>query len=131
MEEPPLQGFLCPITCEVMDHPAITADGHTYERAAIQEWLLSNNKSPLTNAPLSDTRLVPNIALRHAIEEWRAQQPMAIDPDRLRLSDELLGEGSFGRVLAGRHGHVYANGEGLHPRLPFLFGQYGAQSWAS
>ena len=26
---------------------------------------------------------------------------MAIDPDRLTVSDELLGEGSFGRVLAG------------------------------
>jgi hypothetical protein len=28
-------------------------------------------------------------------------QPMAIDPERLSLTEELIGEGSFGQVFAG------------------------------
>jgi hypothetical protein len=95
--------FLCPITLDVMDHPVVAADGNSYEHAAITGWLVSHTTSPLTNAPLPNTALVPNVALRNAIEEWRAVQPMAIDPERLSLTnpEELLGEGSFGRVVAG------------------------------
>jgi len=95
--------FLCPITCDVMDRPVVAADGHSYEHESISRWLESKTTSPLTNALLDNTTLIPNVALRHAIEEWRATQPMAIDPDRLSIVDpeELLGEGSFGRVVAG------------------------------
>jgi hypothetical protein len=93
--------FLCPITCDMMDRPVVAADGHSYELEAIKQWLESHTTSPLTNAALHTTVLIPNVALRSAIEEWRAVQPMAIDPERLSLSDELIGEGSFGRVVAG------------------------------
>ena len=39
-----------------------------------------------------------------AIDLWRVRQPLAIDPDRLTLTEpeDLLGEGSFGKVVAGR-----------------------------
>jgi hypothetical protein len=95
--------FLCPITCDVMDRPVVAADGHSYELEAITRWLESHTTSPLTNAQLHNTVLVPNVALRNAIEEWRAVQPMAIDPERLSFAvpEELIGEGSFGRVVAG------------------------------
>jgi hypothetical protein len=93
--------FLCPITHDVMDHPVVAADGHSYEREAITRWLVSKTTSPLTRAQLPNAALVPNVALRNAIEEWRAMQPMPIDPERLSLTEELLGEGSFGRVVAG------------------------------
>jgi hypothetical protein len=93
--------FLCPITCDVMDRPVVATDGHSYELEAITRWLESHMASPLTNAPLHNTMLIPNVALRSAIDEWRAVQPMAIDPERLSLSEELIGEGSFGRVVAG------------------------------
>jgi hypothetical protein len=93
--------FLCPIACDVMDRPVVASDGHSYELEAITRWLQSHTTSPLTNAPLHTTVLIPNVALRSAIEEWRAVQPLAIDPERLSLSEELIGEGSFGRVVAG------------------------------
>ena len=93
--------FVCPITCDVMERPVVAADGHSYELEAITRWLESRNTSPLSNARLHNTALVPNVALRNAIEEWRAVLPMAIDPERLSLTEELLGEGSFGRVVAG------------------------------
>ncbi len=99
---PPSHSFLCPITCDVMDRPVVAADGHSYELEAITRWL-EHTTSPLTNAALHTTVLIPNVALRSAIGDWRAAQPMAIDPDKLSLSEpeELIGEGSLGRVVAG------------------------------
>ncbi|KAK7867866.1 hypothetical protein R5R35_008616 [Gryllus longicercus] len=69
-EEPPPE-FLCPITHEVMRDPVICSDGFTYERAALSEWLLGRRfSSPMTNVPLSSSRLLPNVALRRRILEW-------------------------------------------------------------
>ncbi|RYH05271.1 hypothetical protein EON65_45175 [archaeon] len=62
--------FICPITYEVMTDPVICADGHTYERAAITYWLQECNRSPKTNAVLSNRQLIPNLALRSAIEGY-------------------------------------------------------------
>ena len=47
--------------------------------------------------------LVPNYALRKAIQEWQAEQPLAIEPGRVRVSEpeEVIGRGSFGKVVAG------------------------------
>ena len=103
------EAFVDPITQDIFTDPVVTADGHTYSRAAIERWLAAHNTSPATGAVLPslpgtrnpDKRLAPNIALRKAIEEWRARRPMALDPSRLTLTTERLGEGSFGVVVAG------------------------------
>ena len=53
-------------------------DGHTYERAAIERWFGSQVgrsggfTSPKTGALLPNRTLLPNFALREAIEGWRA-----------------------------------------------------------
>ena len=53
-----------------MCDPVSTADGHTYERAAIERWLSKGKRtSPLTGAVLESTALIPNHALRKLIEE--------------------------------------------------------------
>ena len=62
--------FKCPITHNIMNDPVICSDGQTYERSAIQTWLASNNTSPYTGAKLDNKVLIPNIALRQAIEEY-------------------------------------------------------------
>jgi tRNA A-37 threonylcarbamoyl transferase component Bud32 len=100
--EPPLPAFICPITQEIMEQPMVTADGHSYSGPSIAAWLEAGSRtSPLTNATLAHTDLLPNISLRHAIEQWRTRQPMAIDPGRVTLSDEVIGAGTNGRVVAG------------------------------
>jgi serine/threonine protein kinase len=93
--------FTCPITHEAFDDPVVAIDGHTYSRAAIQNWFSSRQTSPLTNERLESTQLLPNHTLRNAIEEWRGKQPLPIDPQRIHLTEEVLGQGSFGRVVAG------------------------------
>jgi hypothetical protein len=96
-----IQAFVCPITQEQMVDPVVALDGHSYSRAAIQDWFRAGRlSSPCTNERLASDQLVPNHSLRKAMEQRRDEQPMAIDPARLAVSEELLGEGSYGRVVA-------------------------------
>ena len=60
--------FICPITGECMRDPVTTADGHAFERKAIERWLLSSNISPMTALPLPHKQLAPAIALRQLID---------------------------------------------------------------
>ena len=62
--------FFCSISFELMRDPVSTADGHTYEREAIEQWFAAgHDTSPSTGASLPHTQLAPNIALRQAIEQ--------------------------------------------------------------
>ncbi|EOD04946.1 hypothetical protein EMIHUDRAFT_69023, partial [Emiliania huxleyi CCMP1516] len=67
--EPP-HDFVCPITTEVMSDPVMAADGHSYERSAIERWLASKSTSPLTGGELEHRILIPNHTLRRQIGEW-------------------------------------------------------------
>ncbi|CAG7908786.1 unnamed protein product [Brassica rapa] len=63
--------FICPISQEVMREPRVAADGFTYEAEALKEWLDNGHEtSPMTNLKLTHNNLVPNHALRSAIQEW-------------------------------------------------------------
>jgi len=55
---------LCPITKQPMQDPVCTADGHTFERSAIEQWLGAHATSPLTGLRLAHKQLIPNHALR-------------------------------------------------------------------
>eukprot|EP01121_Diplochlamys_sp_Union-15-3_P017136 TRINITY_DN5973_c0_g1_i1.p1 TRINITY_DN5973_c0_g1~~TRINITY_DN5973_c0_g1_i1.p1 ORF type:complete len:193 (+),score=29.58 TRINITY_DN5973_c0_g1_i1:84-581(+) len=61
--------FKCPLTLEIMKDPVIAADGFSYERMAIEDWLKKSNTSPMTNLPLENKNLIPNLALRKIIQE--------------------------------------------------------------
>jgi len=75
---PPPDAYLCSITGDVMADPVSTADGFSYEREAILEWfMLGNQTSPLTGAPLVRSDLVPNHALRAAIQQYVDEHPEA------------------------------------------------------
>ncbi|CAI6010866.1 unnamed protein product [Closterium sp. NIES-65] len=45
--------LLCPISQMRMTDPVVAADGFTYERYVIEQWLERNDKSPITGAPFS------------------------------------------------------------------------------
>ncbi|KAK3004753.1 hypothetical protein RJ639_018398, partial [Escallonia herrerae] len=66
--------FVCPIFLEVMQDPVVAADGFTYEAEALKGWLDSgHDTSPMTNLKLANSNLLPNHALRSAIQEWLQQ----------------------------------------------------------
>ena len=97
-----MDSFMCPITGEILLDPVVASDGHTYSRAAIAKWFVQNQTSPLTGVRLTNLQLMPNHAMRKAIEEAREKLPLAIEPGRLQIhEDQVLGEGSHGCVVAG------------------------------
>lgn len=63
--------FLCPILKETMDDPQVAADGLTYEGRAIRDWM--ENGRAVTNLELKHLNLIPNHALRFAIQDWLSQ----------------------------------------------------------
>ena len=60
--------YYCSITCEVMSDPVMAADGYSYERVAIEQWLATGaGTSPKTNELLENEKLLPNKALKALI----------------------------------------------------------------
>jgi hypothetical protein len=93
--------FLDPVTYEIMHDPVFTAnDGQTFERATIEQWLQTHDTSPLHGGRLEDTRLVPNIALRKSIEEWRTKHHKIIPMSAIVIGAQI-GRGSFKVVHRG------------------------------
>ena len=75
-EDLPLDGtahlprsIYCPISRLPMKDPVMCADGHTYERNAITEWLKRSKTSPTTGEELVHLFLSPNHSLRATISE--------------------------------------------------------------
>ncbi|NXG44649.1 WSDU1 protein, partial [Psilopogon haemacephalus] len=67
--------FLCPITRELMKDPVIAADGYSYEREAMENWITNKRRSsPMTNLPLPSLMLTPNRTLKMAISRWLETQ---------------------------------------------------------
>ena len=61
----PQEGFVpdvlrCPISQNLMLDPVIAADGKTYDRPSITEWMKRHNTSPLTRVPLD-----PEVSQQH------------------------------------------------------------------
>jgi hypothetical protein len=100
MERTPPPPFVCPISHDVMETPAVGPDGWSYERAYIEAHLRLNPTSPMTRQPMTIAMLTPNYALRDAIVAWLREQPLAIDPDLLTLDipRRVIGRGAFGEV---------------------------------
>jgi hypothetical protein len=67
--------FVCFVTEEIIDEPVIGSDGHTYEKAIIEDALEKNAHSPLTRAPMTKESLRPNQALKELIETWKDEHP--------------------------------------------------------
>lgn len=68
--------YVCSISGELMRDPVIVVgSGNTYERCEIAKWLSTNSTDPLSNVqiPAKDQMLVPNVALRSAIDEYVQQ----------------------------------------------------------
>ena len=52
-----------------MRQPVIAADGHTYDRQAIETWLLTHDTSPKSGEVLSSQALVPNHNLKRLVDD--------------------------------------------------------------
>ena len=57
----------CPLTLELFCEPVTAADGHTYEKVAIEQWFLKARTSPTTNEPLESTALIPQHTVKKLV----------------------------------------------------------------
>ena len=57
---------------ELLRDPVVAADGHTYERQHIAEWLAKSDTSPMTNERMDHKHLIPNIVLRQVMDAYFA-----------------------------------------------------------
>ncbi|KAA6373860.1 MAG: hypothetical protein EZS28_030615 [Streblomastix strix] len=69
-EEECAEGFICPITKQLMTDPVLAEDGIYYERAAITEWLMLNNTSPVTRQIIS-SNFITDQQLKLKIEQYK------------------------------------------------------------
>ncbi|GAB2254321.1 hypothetical protein Droror1_Dr00022130 [Drosera rotundifolia] len=68
----------CKITLDIFRDPVITPSGVTYERAVILEHLLKVGKfDPVTQAPLDASQLIPNLAIKAAVQAYLAKHGWA------------------------------------------------------
>ena len=59
----------------LMYDPVIACDGHTYERSAIQQWMLKRQTSPISGAEMTSQHLMPNLAFRSiSLQIFEGQQ---------------------------------------------------------
>ena len=102
--------FLCPVGQELMHDPVTCADGHSYERTNIAQWLSSHNTSPVTGAVLPNNTLAPNHALRNSIEEWLTASFKLVPRSAVTFDERAIAAGSFKTVhrgtLQGRSGPI-------------------------
>ena len=96
-----LSSFFCTITDELMQDPVCTADGHTYERAAIERWLAGNDTSPTTGVQLPNKNLTPNRALRNSIDEWQENYGLHLCRADIAIEGKPIAAGSFKTVYKG------------------------------
>ena len=54
------EDFYCPITGELMKEPVSEPEGHTYEKNAIEKWVIKNGTSPMTRKNINISDLKPN-----------------------------------------------------------------------
>lgn len=59
----------CPISLTRMVDPVVAADGHTYDRACIEEWFQRSDTSPMTNERMVNKNLVPNLLVLGMIRQ--------------------------------------------------------------
>ena len=73
--------WICPISFKLMVDPVVAQDGHTYERTAIDTWLLNNSTSPMDRSPITNKKLYTNIGLKGAIQLWKNNNPDIVKED--------------------------------------------------
>ncbi|KAL0037645.1 hypothetical protein WJX77_006007 [Trebouxia sp. C0004] len=65
--------FRCPLTKALLIDPVVAADGHTYERQALQAWLQHHSISPITGEHLTHRHLVDNAVIKSLLQQQMLQ----------------------------------------------------------
>ena len=78
--------FYCPITGELMKEPVSEPDGHTYEKNAIEKWVMKNGTSPMTRKNINISDLKPNLTLKKSIESIKDK----LSTEQLKINSKIV-----------------------------------------
>ena len=78
--------FYCPITGELMKDPVSEPDGHTYERNAIEKWIMDKGTSPMTRKNIGTSDLKPNLTLKNSIESIKDK----LSSEQLKINSKIV-----------------------------------------
>lgn len=67
-----LEMITCPISGDVMKEPVIAADGQTYDKHHLLQWLSRNSNSPITREPLDESGLYVNTSVKFMCDKYLA-----------------------------------------------------------
>ncbi|KAJ5068650.1 hypothetical protein M0811_02593 [Anaeramoeba ignava] len=70
----------CPISLSLMNDPVLTPSGNTYERQSLEDYIKLKHEDPLTRQHLRVQDLIPNRGLKDAIDEYKKQHGIPIEP---------------------------------------------------
>ncbi|KAG2320677.1 hypothetical protein Bca4012_056291 [Brassica carinata] len=74
--------FVCAISLELMLDPVIISTGQTYDRTSIARWIEEGHCTcPKTGQMLTDSRIVPNRALKNLIVQWCAASGVSCESE--------------------------------------------------
>lgn len=84
-------GLECPITKEIMDDPVIlVATGQTYERKAIEEWLMKHNTDPLTREELPGLQAFKDLQKSKELDDLKKQEELQNMINKLLVSNYTI-----------------------------------------
>ena len=93
-----LENLLCPITSALLVCPMLAEDGKVYEKSAIERWLSSKKRSPLTNEKMGGrlvlselTRTLVLSAIENGVVEDDAAAAWHLDSAKAVASGKLSG----------------------------------------
>ena len=84
--------YRCSITGEIMIDPVFAADGHTYEREGIAQWLKTNDTSPKTNIRLKHKELTDSHYTRSDVLEFLDSYPELYEGDEIYMPKSWMSE---------------------------------------
>jgi len=80
--------YYCPITFGLIHFPMIDPEGNTFEKVAIEAWILQNGSSPITRTSLSKDELYDNHAITALLEREKGKDTIHIHPSIRRFKEE-------------------------------------------
>ena len=108
------ESFICPITQSIMIDPVISPYGISYEKYAIENWLIKNNVDPFSQKPLKKEQLVRNYALKNAIREFVVNYKKECEKKNNALNNNnnnVLNNNDNNNVLNNNDNNIHLNNE--------------------
>lgn len=83
---------LCQLTGALMTDPVVTAEGNTFERVALEDWVAQAGTNPATGAQMAMDQVQPDTALQNSIQGYQLQMLSAcqVAPEAFEQAPEAV-----------------------------------------